>query len=146
MRAPKVPAWLTPTFGAASVVLVTTGLTALVVATRRQTIDDGWLGVVLALMIAGVLLAWIGRVGTAGVVGANIGGGLALSFGLPLCGVLIGWAIFRFRRILRSGTGAWFGSSAACSGVVYRHSGSRLSRRARDAVHPDIMNVWNHLL
>ena len=41
------------------------------------------------LVVAGVLLGAIGRIASAATIGANIGGGIAVLFGLPLVGVLV---------------------------------------------------------
>jgi hypothetical protein len=101
-RAPKFAAWIVPTLGAIALGAASIALAALVTAARRRTIDGRWVGSVVVLMIAGGLLAGIGRLVTAGGSGANIGGGGAILFGLPLFGLLIIWASFGIRRILRS--------------------------------------------
>jgi hypothetical protein len=55
------------------------------------------------LTAAGFLVALIGRVATAGVVGANIGGGLAFLFGGSIvCGMLV-WSLFDIGAIRREG-------------------------------------------
>ena len=57
---------------------------------------------VALLMLAGVLLAVGARIVTAGVIGANIGGGGVLLFGLPLWMALVAAAVIRFWRSGRS--------------------------------------------
>ncbi|WP_226366653.1 hypothetical protein [Pseudonocardia sp. ICBG162] len=44
---------------------------------------------VVLCVVAGLLVGWAGRVMTAAVIGANIGGGLMMLVGLPLAGILI---------------------------------------------------------
>jgi hypothetical protein len=44
---------------------------------------------VVLCVLAGLLVGWAGRVMTAASIGANIGGGLMLGFGLPLAGLLV---------------------------------------------------------
>jgi len=53
-------------------------------AARRRVLDSRWWLVVVLVTMAGVGLAAIERMVTAGVVGANIGGGLALFVGVPV--------------------------------------------------------------
>lgn len=51
---------------------------------------------VIALMLVGAIAGAILRVVTAGAVGANIGGGLAVIFGVPLCVALASLASARY--------------------------------------------------
>ena len=60
----------------------------LVVAARSRPLD-GWWTVLALLCAAGALAAAGSRVVTAGVVGANIGGGLFLLFGAPVVLALV---------------------------------------------------------
>jgi hypothetical protein len=98
VRAPDAPSWLTPTVGFVSLAVVTAALLNLVRRGNRER-NRRWLPVVVPLVIAGVALAGIGRLVTAGADGANIGGGLALFYGLPVVAVLVGVAILRARRV-----------------------------------------------
>lgn len=60
---------------------------------------------VLLLVVAGVLLGAIGRVASAATIGANIGGGIAIVFGLPLVGVLVLTAVVVLVRAAVRGIG-----------------------------------------
>ena len=93
MRAPDVPDWVTATVGAVGVIAVTTVLVALIIGARRKAVDARWLRACGLLAFAGFVVALVGRTETAGVVGANIGGGLAMMFGVPVFGVSIVFAI-----------------------------------------------------
>ncbi|WP_226350295.1 hypothetical protein [Pseudonocardia sp. ICBG601] len=44
---------------------------------------------VVLCVVAGLLVGWAGRIMTATVIGANIGGGLMMLIGLPLAGILV---------------------------------------------------------
>lgn len=61
--------------------------------------DPRLLAVLLPLLLAGVVLGWGWRVLTAGVVGANIGGGLVVFFGSPLVIAALGWSWIYGRRL-----------------------------------------------
>ncbi len=78
--------------GLVSTVLLVASLTVLVIATRRRQLDPRWWSIVLMLMGSGAIVGLAVRVVTAGVVGANIGGGIVILFGGPFVAVLIGWA------------------------------------------------------
>ncbi len=101
-RAPDLSGWVTPVMGAIALAAGSLALMSLLFAARRREIDGRWRGVVTLLVVAGGLLAGIGRVATAGVIGANIGAGLAIFFGVPLCVVLILVALLKIRQIRRS--------------------------------------------
>ena len=94
-QAPDVSQTLTSIVGAVALATVAIGVVGYVVAAKRRLIDTRWLLVLAASLIAGALLAAIGRILTAGSVGANIGGGIALLFGLPIVGLLIGYALLQ---------------------------------------------------
>jgi hypothetical protein len=65
-------------------------------------IKKAWLGTLVKVWSAGVILALIWRVDTAGVVGANIGAGLATMVGLPIVMVLLLTAIWHHSELARS--------------------------------------------
>ena len=57
--------------------------------------DRRWFGVLFPLLVIGVLAAVGWRIVTAGVIGANIGAGFVIIFGVPLAAVVIMWAVVR---------------------------------------------------
>ena len=77
MRAPDVPGWLTTGAGLAGVGLALLSARILVMPTHTRA-------PALWIAGAGALLAFMARVMTAGVIGANFGGGLSVLFGLPV--------------------------------------------------------------
>jgi len=62
--------------------------------------DRRWLAVLLPLLAAAVFLGWGWRVLTAGVVGANIGGGLLEIVGGPLVVAVVVWSLAASRWLL----------------------------------------------
>ena len=105
-RAPSISGRTTATAGVIALVAATAAIAGLSLAARRRRVDPRWLGVVALLMLAGVLLAGVGRIATAGVVGANIGGGLAMFFGAPTVVALVVCAALGARWIRRHPVGA----------------------------------------
>lgn len=83
---------------AASTTIILTSLVAYpasVVLLRRLSdgdVRDRWMRALLPLTLAGALCGAVYRVVTAGVIGANIGGSLAVMVGFPLFVVLVVWA------------------------------------------------------
>jgi hypothetical protein len=81
-----------------------TTTSALLGATWRGRFPATWWGVLVPLLVAGAFCGAGWRVITAGVVGANIGGGLLLVSGVPIVVTLIGvavvvaWSLRRQRR------------------------------------------------
>jgi hypothetical protein len=53
----------------------------------------GWIRCVLLLTVVGMILGVSYRIVTAGVIGANIGGGAVILIGLPFCAVLVAVAV-----------------------------------------------------
>jgi hypothetical protein len=102
VRAPDVPKWLATVAGASALGAVSVSICALVVGVHNRQLDRRWLGVVLVVMLAGFVGAGVERTVTAGVVGANIGAGLALFFGLPICALLVVFAALMSRDLVRS--------------------------------------------
>ncbi|MBB1243288.1 hypothetical protein GL263_06875 [Streptomyces durbertensis] len=70
--------------------LVGTVVTAVLLArwTSQRVLDPVWWSVTGPLLGAGLALALVHRVVTAEVIGANIGAGLAILFGLPCAALL----------------------------------------------------------
>ncbi|ANY05576.1 hypothetical protein [Pseudonocardia sp. HH130630-07] len=84
VAAPQVPVALEHVGGVLAIGL----LVALAAVTARRTGATG-IGAAALLVPAGVLLGGIGRLVTAATPDANIGGGIAILFGLPLVGTLV---------------------------------------------------------
>jgi hypothetical protein len=81
--------------GVGSAALATVTLLMLAWLTRRQLFDARWWSVVVPLLAAGFIAGAGWRVLTAGVIGANIGGGFVLIFGSPVLAALLLWALAR---------------------------------------------------
>lgn len=100
---PAVSADTALAFGLVATVLLVASVATLLGASHARRLDRSWWGVLLPLLGAGFVVGYSVRVVTAGVIGANIGGGMAIMFGGPLVVGLIGWAAFRaFLRSRRS--------------------------------------------
>ncbi len=97
-----MPSWVVPTFGVVAVALLALILGALVAGVARRSVDRRWLRVAFGSAFAGFLFAGIGRVESAGVIGANIGGGLAVIFGFPLVIAIVAACVRDVARIFRS--------------------------------------------
>lgn len=91
MEAPDVPGWSTAAAGSAGAALA-------FVAGRKLLVHVDTRAPAWAVVGVGVLAAFMARVMTAGVIGANIGGGLSL-MAMPLVGlVTIGALVVIGRR------------------------------------------------
>jgi hypothetical protein len=64
-------------------------------------VDRRWWEVIGPLVVAGLMVGVGWRVLTAGVVGANIGAGLALMTGGPVVAALLLWALVRALLLVR---------------------------------------------
>jgi hypothetical protein len=102
LRAPEIPGWIVPLLGALALLATVACTGFLVRSVLRGTLDRRWVSAVGCLALAGLLLAAIGRVFTAGTHGANIGAGLAMMFGGPVVIALVGTALLRGYKIRRS--------------------------------------------
>lgn len=108
VRSPELPAWAQNTLGITALVVIVV-FSVVLYRSHRKGLVGSRQGTLLAFLVpAGIILAATGRLVTAGVVGANIGGGLSLLFGLPTAGILLLAAItivtimsFRKRRETR---------------------------------------------
>ena len=81
--------------GRASVLLAAAMLLLLVWFTVRHLFDARWWSVLVPLMAAGFITGAGWRVMSAGVIGANIGAGIVVLFGVPLVAALLVWAVAR---------------------------------------------------
>lgn len=89
--------------GAGATLLVLATATALAVGVARHEVDlRRWWSVLVPLLAAGALAGTGWRVVTAGVIGANIGGGLVLLFVAPIVLGLVVWAAGRASWLLLS--------------------------------------------
>jgi hypothetical protein len=90
--------------GVAGVLAAVLGAAYLIRATKAGRLQSKWWAVLLLFTCAGLLAALIERMATAGTVGANIGGGIAVFFGVPVvlalllaALVLLGWLLHHDR-------------------------------------------------
>ncbi|MFE6285811.1 hypothetical protein [Streptomyces sp. NPDC057877] len=81
--------------GAAALLLGGLAAALLVRASRAGRLDARWWQVLAPLMVAGLVIGVGYRVLTAGVIGANIGAGLTMLFGVPVVAALVAWALVR---------------------------------------------------
>lgn len=103
VRPPAVPATVVHIAGIVATVLAAGGILVVLDSDRRHV--DGRARrrtLMFLLLAAGLIAAYAGRVITAGTIGANIGGGLATMFFLPIAGVLVLIAIVYLVRTRRS--------------------------------------------
>jgi hypothetical protein len=96
--------------GAIALLLAGVGAAVLVRASRRGSLDRRWWEVLAPLLAAGLMVGVGWRILTAGVVGANIGAGLAIMFGGPVVAGLLLWALGRGVWIARHRSGGDGGS------------------------------------
>lgn len=85
-RAPELDPWQSVLIGVGVGAL---GVWAVVVGLRHQLRREA----LVPSVLVGLLLAGVGRVATAGVIGANIGYGLALALLVPAAVILLGLAV-----------------------------------------------------
>lgn len=100
------PPWSSGSVRVAGMVALIVGAAVLVWALRAMSdgsIDRRWRRVVIVHVVDGVYLAYLGRVATAGVIGANIGLGAWLMFGLTVVGGLNAWGVVARTLAILSG-------------------------------------------
>ena len=88
------------TIGAAA--LAGAATVALLRALSRRNLRREWVGVIVPLAAASAAAGLVYSVVTAPVIGANIGGGLALMAGVPFAVAMVavaGWRAVRARRV-----------------------------------------------
>ncbi len=101
LRAPEFPSAVVAAVGVLSLALVVSSSVVLWHAIRYGQFDRRWRQVLLLVMAVGVLVSFGFRVLTAGVGGANIGGGLVALVGSPIAIVLLVVARARATVIVR---------------------------------------------
>ncbi|MEV6010946.1 hypothetical protein AB0M29_29525 [Streptomyces sp. NPDC051976] len=101
VRPPGVPAHLALPIGLVGLALAAAAGTVLVRGALRGAFDPRWWQVLAPLVATGVISAWCWRVMTAGVVGANIGAGIAVALGTPVVFTLLVCAVVRTVALLR---------------------------------------------
>jgi hypothetical protein len=92
-RAPDIEPATERAAGLVATLLVVAYLIAALAAAVRAVSLDTYLGAAVCLVAAGALIGVFARILTAGVDGANIGGGFVLVFGLPLLLLLLALAL-----------------------------------------------------
>ena len=90
-----VPDTTAAVIGAIALLLAAAGAALLVRDSRRGRLDRRWWQVLAPLAVAGLMLGVGWRIMTAGVIGANIGAGLAVFLGGPVVAGLVLWALVR---------------------------------------------------
>jgi hypothetical protein len=98
-RPPRLPAGLDTWLGIAALLVMVVAGAVLVQATRRRRLAAHWWGVLVPLMLAGAAVGVGERVLTAGVIGANIGAGLAVFLMGPAIAALLIWSAARTVRL-----------------------------------------------
>lgn len=92
-RPVEFPLWVEMLSGAAAVAIVMSCVFILVDARRQGMLAPAQVRTLGQLCVAGAVIGAGWRAVTAGVIGANIGGAMALLLGLPFAVVLIGAAV-----------------------------------------------------
>ena len=97
---PGIAAGVETTLGVVCLVLAVVSGAVLVHASRRGTFERRWWPVLLPLVAAGLITGAAGRVVTAGSMGANIGGGMAILVGGPVvAGLLVAALVVWIRQL-----------------------------------------------
>jgi hypothetical protein len=99
-QAPDIDPRLAALAGRLAVVvaLVAAGPAAVLIAARGAR--KRWMMVLLAVVVAGIIAGWGERTLTAPTIGANIGAGMVLTFGVPLILGLVGWSLWVGAKLL----------------------------------------------
>ena len=98
-RAPDLPAAVQLVIGLAAVGLAVTGAVVVVAGLHRGLVNTREVFAAAPLVAAGVFVGLAARVMTAGVIGANIGGGLVLLFGPFVVVGLVALSVFVWRSL-----------------------------------------------
>lgn len=99
LRSPSMSQASEQTIGFISLVIWIATVVALLFMNRSAS-RRAWLPVLCSVVVVGVILGAVFRVLTAGVVGANIGGGLVLFLAIPVVLGLVVFALIRSMRLL----------------------------------------------
>lgn len=86
------PDALVTAIGLLSIVVVTVAVVVVAGRLRRGSLDPRWLGVLVPTTMVAAYLGTTYAVATAPVIGANIGGGILVLFGMPVVVALLGVA------------------------------------------------------
>ena len=98
VRPVPVPPVLEGVLGGFAAVVVAASLVVLGVGRVRGSVPRSIDATVAPLCVAGVIVGWGWRVVTAGVIGANIGGGMVMLLVLPVAVVLVAAAVANAMR------------------------------------------------
>jgi hypothetical protein len=101
MRPPPWSARSVRTAGIVALFVILAATLLWLFAVRQRSLREQWLGIVGPLAGVGAIIAVGYRVATAGVIGANIGYGFFLMFGVPICIGLLIWAARVAKKVAR---------------------------------------------
>jgi len=101
VSAPRFGPGVSLAVGVGSAAVAASAGTWLVWSILRRRLDSRWWWVVLPALAADVVIGAGARVVTAGVIGANIGGGFAIVLGGPLTVGMVTYSVYRARRLLQ---------------------------------------------
>lgn len=89
VRPLPIAGWVESTAGIAAIIVVVASGVLLYRERKRGSVSHRvWIAVAL-LIPAGLIISFAGRIITAGVIGANIGGAMMFAVALPIAGILI---------------------------------------------------------
>ena len=98
LRPPDLTRLQQQLIGGTAAVLCVAAIVVVVLGVRRGLVERGELAIAVPLLLAGVFCGFAERVITAGVGGANIGGGIMLLFGPIFLLAMLAWTAMWWRR------------------------------------------------
>lgn len=101
MRPPELPPGLEPALGLSGMIVTLVCAGVLLVATWLEWFDWRWWQVIGPLVLAGIGTGVGWRILTAGGIGANLGAGFVMLFGLPTLIATLAWAVLRSVQLIR---------------------------------------------
>ncbi|AUH39094.1 hypothetical protein CXR04_01450 [Streptomyces sp. CMB-StM0423] len=101
MRPPELPPGLEPALGISGMAVAVVCAVVLVVGTWLEWFDLRWWQVIGPLVLAGIGTGYGWRILTAGGIGANIGAGAVMLFGVPTLFATLVWALVRSILLVR---------------------------------------------